>query len=192
MLITETRKELSGLIYALRFVWSSSSRRRYSLFYKYWRDLSVTPDNVIQNKDCVCIPSTQRKTILDHLHQSHAGRDRMTAVARQMYWWPGRDSDISNYVRNCVQCGLKPNTHPTHSSLPATFQPLQRVHMDYCGPILGKFYVLVVNDTYLRYPEIFITKSANSNFTKVAMQKYMSRFGIPQTLETNNGTHFNA
>jgi len=190
-LISATRDELGGLIHALRKGWSTSSKRRFSHYFKYKEHLSITPDNVILYRDQVCIPSTLRKSILDNLHLSHSGRDRMISLARQSYWWPQMEQDITNFVRQCLRCGLKPKTHPTFSSWPNSYEPLQRIHMDYCGPILG-FYGLVIIDTFSRYPEIFLTKKADANFTKMALRRYMSRFGVPQTIVSDNGTHFNA
>jgi len=191
-LIDCTHKELGGLIYSLRNGWSTNSKKKFNHYFRYRENLSVLPDNVIMHCDQVCIPSTLRSIILKHLHCMHTGRDRMLSTARQVYWWPNMNNDISNYVKDCLRCGVKPRTHPTRSSWPLSYEPLQRLHLDYCGPILGKYYALVVIDTYSRYPEIFFTTKADGQFTKEAIRKYMSRFGIPQTIVTDNGRHFTA
>jgi hypothetical protein len=70
--------------------------------------------------------------------------------------------------------------------------PMQRIHADYCGPFLNKYYALIVVDTFSKYPEVFITENATADFTQVALRKFFSREGIAQVLVTDNGTHFNS
>lgn len=67
---------------------------------------------------------------------------------------------------------------------------MQRVHADYCGPFLDRYYALVVEDAYSKFPEVFLTPSATATFTKRALRRYFAREGIPQALVTDNGTHF--
>lgn len=86
----------------------------------------------------------------------------------------------------------KPKNSNHCAPWPIPFQPLQRVHADYCGPFLNSYYALIIEDAYSKWPEVFLTKNANSEFTKQAFQKFFSREGIPQILLTDNGTHFTA
>ncbi len=67
---------------------------------------------------------------------------------------------------------------------------MARVHVDYCGPLLGQYYALVVEDSYSKYPEVYFTKSATAEFTQVALRKFFSREGIPKVLVSDNGSHF--
>jgi hypothetical protein len=69
---------------------------------------------------------------------------------------------------------------------------MQRLHADYCGPWFGKYYALVVEDAFSKYPEVFITTSASSHFTKQALRRLFARYGVPQVLVSDNGTHFTA
>jgi putative transposase len=66
----------------------------------------------------------------------------------------------------------------------------QRIHADYCGPFLGKFYALVIIDSYSKWPEVILTNSATAEFTQRAFRKVFSREGVPQALVTDNGPHF--
>ena len=47
-------------------------------------------------------------------------------------------------------------------------------------------------DSFSRWPEVFLTTSANADFTKAVFRKLFSREGIPLVLVTDNGTHFTA
>ena len=73
---------------------------------------------------------------------------------------------------------------------PMTFQPWQRVHVDFCGPFLDKYQALVITDTYSKWPEVFITQTANSTFVITALRKCFSREVVPQVLVSDNGTPF--
>ena len=123
-LIEDTRKEFSGLVYALRNGWSTSSKRRFSQYYRFREHLSIQPDDVILHKDQVLLPSTLRKPVLDQLHCTHAGRDRMISSARLTYWWPTLTEDITNFVKHCLQCRRKLKTHPIHTTWPTSYESL--------------------------------------------------------------------
>ena len=78
------------------------------------------------------------------------------------------------------------------SPWPGYCESWQRIHADYCGPFLGKYYVLVVMDSFGRWPEVFLTTSANADFTKSVFKKLFRREDIPLVLVADNGTHFTA
>ena len=67
---------------------------------------------------------------------------------------------------------------------------MQRLHVDYCGPFLGRFYALVAIDAYSRFPEVFITTSATASFSKRALRRLFAREGVPQVVVSDNGSHF--
>ena len=85
---------------------------------------------------------------------------------------------------------MKPRTHPNWVPWPVTFNPMQRLHADYCGPFLGRFWALVVEDSYSKFPEVFLTSNPTAAFTKSALQRLFAREGVAQVLVTDNGTHF--
>ena len=68
----------------------------------------------------------------------------------------------------------------------------KRLHADYCGPFLGKYYALIVEDAFSKFPEVSLTTNATTEFTKTALRKLFAREGIAQVLVTDNGTHFTA
>ena len=73
-------------------------------------------------------------------------------------------------------------------------EKLYRIHMDLVGPIPksadGKRYVAVISDQLTRYvfTEALVDKSAMA--IAVALQKFISLFGCPQELVTDQGTEF--
>ena len=110
--------------------------------------------------DRILIPPTCRAAILEHLHVGHIGRDKMISLSRYLCWWPSINADVANYVKECKKCKTKPRNTSSWSPWPVPYGPMQRIHADYCGPFLGRNWILIVEDVYSKFPEIFITSNA--------------------------------
>ena len=189
-LIEETRKSFGAVLRSLKFGWSAAAKKRFPELYARRDELSTSPDGVLLTKEQVIVPVTLRGDILSHLHSGHLGVDKMRSLARMLCWWPSINADISKTAKECSKCKHKPITHPHLSPWPLAYRPWQRIHADYCGPFLKKYYALIVIDSYSKWPEIFWTSSASSQFTQTALRRCFSREGIPQVLVTDNGTPF--
>ena len=191
-LIEETKTAYGSIIAALRNGWSPSARRRFPKLHSLREDLRLLPDGTITFHDRLLIPPSCRKEMLSHLHMSHLGRDKMLSLARMLCWWPSFNQDLKIFLKECRACSQKPRSHPNWSPWPIPFQPMQRIHADYCGPFLGTYWALVVEDAYSKFPEVFLTKNPTAEFTRQALQKLFAREGIPMAIVTDNGTHFSA
>ena len=189
-LIEETKLAYGSVIASVRNGWSTSARKRFPEIFNHRKELHLEADGVLKVMDKPLIPPTCRRAILDHLHNGHLGREKMRSLAKLICWWPSINMDIAAFVRACERCHLKTNTHPTWKPWPVPFEAMQRIHADYCGPILDRYYILVVLDAYSKYPEAFITTSATAEFTREALQKMFAREGIAQVIVTDNGRHF--
>lgn len=137
------------------------------------------------------VPSKFRKQVLLDSHRSHMGIVKTKALARSYIWWPKLDHDIEMLVKGCMSCQLiQPN--PNKSEL-IPWQPTQsawsRVHVDYAGPIKG-FYILVIVDSYSKWVEAFLTKSITSIYTIKKLREAFGRYGLIDTLVSDNGTQF--
>ena len=178
---------------SLRNGWSLSARKRFPDLYAKRSDMTLQADGVILVHDRPLLPPSCRNSMLCHLHVGHLGRDKMKSLARLLCWWPSMDADISTYLRDCRSCQIHKPTrthHPQWKPWPIPFSAMQRLHADYCGPFMDRFYALVIEDAYSKYPEVFFTTAATADFSKRALRRFFSREGIPQALVTDNGTHF--
>lgn len=113
------------------------------------------------------------------------------ALARSYVWWPKMDHDIEILIKSCDSCqSIQPSPHKSEL---IPWQPTQsawsRIHVDYAGPIKG-FYVLVIVDSYSKWVEAFLTKSITSSYTVKKLRETFSRYGLIDTLVTDNGTQF--
>lgn len=68
---------------------------------------------------------------------------------------------------------VETRSHANWKPWPVPFAPMQRLHCDYCGPFLGKYYALVLEDSYSKFPEVFLTSNATADFTKEVLQRFL-------------------
>ena len=191
-LIQETRLAYGPVLAGLQRGWSLSARRRFPDLYSRRADLHLQGDGVITLNDRTLVPPTCRHSILQHLHAGHLGRDKMLSLARLIAWWPTINQDVKVYLQQCEKCRTKPRSHSSWTPWPIPFKAMQRLHADYCGPFVGGYYALVVEDAFSKFPEVFLTRQPTADFTRRALQQLFAREGIPQVLVSDNGTHFTA
>ena len=76
-------------------------------------ELSIDNGLLLKGKR-VCIPPE----LLKRTHGAHQGVDRMQAQAKEAVYWPGIDSDISDYVSRCTICTIPKASPPAQPMLP--------------------------------------------------------------------------
>ncbi|KYM97848.1 Uncharacterized protein K02A2.6 [Cyphomyrmex costatus] len=129
--------------------------------------------------------------ILKQIHKGHPEIQRMKIIARSYVYWPRIDQQIEEFVRNCRNCALaakSPIKVPLSSwSLPA--KPWQRVYIDFAGPLNGEYYFVLV-DAFSKWPEMIPTQTIAAQRTIDILQEIFARFGVPESLVSDNGTQF--
>ena len=128
--------------------WIVATKKKYSTFYNRREELSVTFDKLICLNDRILIPPTLRSTVLQDLHSSHLGVEKMKSLARLTCYWPELNEDIKAFVASCTTC--KTNTRSRSSNWtpwPAAYKCFQHIHADYAGPF-DEFYTLIVINAY--------------------------------------------
>ena len=186
-----TKQYYSAVISALSKGWRPDVKKKFPLFFANRDELVLQPDGILSRGDRLIIPPPLRKAVLDDLHKGHLGVEKMKSLARQMCWWPELDSDVATTARNCEACLHKQKSRPKNwTPWPESYAPWQRVHADFCGPFLNRYYALVMIDSYSKWPEVFLTSMPTTSFVIQALRKCFSREGIPQVLVTDNGSQF--
>jgi hypothetical protein len=140
----------------------------------------------------VVVPSSLKENVLSLLHETHPGVVRMKSMARQYVWWPSIDSDIEQVAKSCLQCAVtrpNPAVAPLHPwQYPE--RPWQRLHMDLAGPFMNNMWLLIV-DAHSKWPEVYkLGKDITSQSVINSVRECFSRFGIPETIVTDNGRQF--
>ena len=126
------------------------------------------------------------------LHGEHMSITKTKNLARYYVWWPKIDEDIETLVQSCESCQLNRNDPEKHSSHSWQYPagPLQRIHIDYCGPFRDHMYLIVV-DSYSKWPEVIrMSSSTSTSETTKVLLSLFSRHGLPDKLVSDNGPQF--
>nr|XP_050041632.1 uncharacterized protein K02A2.6-like [Dermacentor andersoni] len=95
---------------------------------------------------------------------------------------------MSAQCKNCIDNLPMPPAAPP-ASWPQTFEKWSRIHVDFAGPIEGKM-VLVLVDSHTKWIEALPLKQATTTATIHCLRDIFSRFGVPRTIVSDNGTQF--
>ena len=95
-------------------------------------------------------------------------------------------------VQKCIACQAVGNNLEPMEITPTEDQPWTSVAIDFYGPVprTGQ-YLLVVIDTYSKFPEIEIVNSTEAKICIPKLDKIFATHGIPVKLKTDNGPSFN-
>ncbi|UYV65022.1 hypothetical protein LAZ67_3002850, partial [Cordylochernes scorpioides] len=148
-----------------------------------WNDLLCIGSAIV-------IPKTQRNNMLNLLHQSHQGISAIQGLARESLFWPRMSIDIAEKVKNCEICQKhqKSKIRQPLKPFPVPDYPWQTVSLDIFY-IQKKPHLLVV-DRYSGYPEVFTLDPPTASNVKNKLRETFARFGIPETMMSDNGPPF--
>ena len=145
-------------------------------------ELSVTGGCILWGSRAI-VPLAGRQEALRMLHEGHLGMSRIKAKARSLIWWPGMDMEIEEMVKKCQQCQL------TRHNPATTPEPWKRIHIDYAGLFVGKWYLLVM-DAHSKWLEVEIVNSTNTSTTVEKLRQIFATHGLSSTMVSHNGSVF--
>ncbi|CAB0012072.1 unnamed protein product, partial [Nesidiocoris tenuis] len=135
------------------------------------------------------IPSSLKKYILKELHLGHLGSTKMKTLARQYCYWEGIDAAIETLAKSCESCHnkLQNPAQEYHPWEPAS-SVWVRIHIDFAE--LEKRQFLIIVDAYSKWLEILPMSSTTTQSTIEVLQSLFARYGLPQTIVSDNGPQF--
>ena len=131
----------------------------------------------------------------------HLGLSRMLKRIQEKYYWKNMRTDIENYVKKCSQCQTnkalrKINRAPMQITSLST-QPFERVAFDIVGPLPeagnDKYkYILTLQDDLTKFSAAYPIINTTAEETCECLVHFITLFGIPKTILTDQGTNFTA
>ena len=144
------------------------------------------------------LPQRFRLPTFNQLHGlSHPGIRASQHMMTSKFLWPGMNKDVRTWTRSCIQCQTsKVNRHTVSPVAP--FKPVSarfdHIHVDLVGPLpysQGFKYLLTCVDRFTRWPEAFpIPDIQTKTVAKAFVEGWISRFGVPLSLTSDQGSQF--
>ena len=82
----------------------------------------------------------------------------------------------------------------THPFTTAAYRPMERLNMDYVGPMpkdeYNNEYILVIIDTFTRAVGLYPVSNANGINSARSLLHFMGYFGCPSQIVSDRGSHF--
>ena len=152
----------------------------------------------------LCIHPKASELLLEELHKGICGNTRGRSLSHkaltQGYWWPNMQKEAQEYVKKCDECQrFAPNIHQPGG----VFNPLSnpwpfaQQGLDIVGPFPkaaeNKRYLLVGTDYFIKWVKVEpLTNIRDVDVKSFVWKNIVTRFGIPQTLISDNGLQFDS
>lgn len=129
----------------------------------------------------------------------HLGGTRMLKRIQEKYYWKGMRSDVENYVKSCKLCqenkALRKISRAPMRITTTSSTPFQRLALDIVGPLPDSGparlkYILTLQDDLTKYSIAYPTRSTTAEETCECLLHFISLFGIPKAILTDQGTNF--
>ena len=149
-----------------------------------------------------CVPEDEMVSILSHCHSSpyggHHGSERTAAkIVQSGFYWPTLFKDARTYVLSCDRCQRTGNIG-RRNEMPQTgileVELFDVWGLDFMGPFppsYGNLYILVAVDYVSKWVEaVALPNNEAKSVVKFVKKNIFTRFGVPRTIISDNGSHF--
>ena len=136
----------------------------------------------------------QKYTNIGKMHNSFVGHFGLERTPKRFQIlkdvWQLQQQHIKYFIDNCPCCQkmskMKIPIH-AHGFTTSTYTPMECLNVDFIGPFPDRGYILVIDDTFTRWVELYATSDATALSAANCLLLYFGRFGAPHQLRSDNG-----
>ena len=158
--------------------------------YYDFRDELTHQGPLVFKGERLVIPAKMRKEMMEVTHATHIGREGCIRRARETMFWPRMVTELKEYISKCDICMAYRATPTKEPLLQHEFdgRPWSKIGADLCD-LQGRT-LLVVTDYYSNFVEVENIQKLNTGGVTKALRVMFSRYGIPDTVMSDNGPQF--
>ena len=156
------------------------------------RDELTFQNELIFKGQQIVVPAVLRKELMEKTHASHIGIEGCTRRARDTLYWPRMTTEIKEYISKCDVCMTHRTSQGKEPILQHEFisRPWAKAAAALCE--FDNRVLLVVSDYYSNYIEVARLNILTSRAVIKELKAIFARFGVPDTLVTDNGAQFSS
>ena len=150
------------------------------------------------------VPLALVQNILHSLHSDHTNAHlgvtaKTLEKIRSRFYWPGYKRDVEVFVASCFVCQKRNSPTKKHIHSLRAWKPsflFSTVGTDFLGPLppsAGNQNILLIGDHFTKWHEaIALPDQSAPTTTKALVDHWITRFGCPENLHSDQGRNFEA
>ena len=156
------------------------------------RDELTVRDELVFKGQQLVVPRALRKEFMEKTYSYHIGIEGCVRRARETFFWPRMATELKKYISKCEVCLTHRNGQGKEPIRQHEFtaRPWEKVSADLCE--CDNRILLVVSDYYGKFIEVARVNTITSRAVIKELKAIFARFGIPDTLITDNGPQFSS
>ena len=157
------------------------------LKYVAFREELTAQDGIIFKGERVVVPRSLRKEFTTKVHVSHLGIQACLRRAREVWYWPNMNKEITEYISKCQTCKTYSQEQQKEPMIPypVPSRPWQVIGTD-LFEFQGRNY-FVTTDYYSNFFEVDRLYNTTSKEVICRLKAHLARHGIPDRMVSDNG-----
>lgn len=192
--VEETQKdtELNQLSRTILDGWPHEKLLVPNNIRKYWtfRDELSYYEGLVFRAHQIVVPGSLRPLMLKYVHAGHTGVQGCIRRAKQMLFWVGMSSDITNTVESCTTCERYQQSNQKHEVMTHEIPtlPFEIVGSDLFH-FQGDEYLLIA-DSYSGFFDFAKLRELTTKSVVSQLKSWFATHGVPRKLITDNGPQY--